>query len=118
MIKDVYNITTLCASLRFVSQLNRRVLYVTFGDNKVIIRTSPIGNIVAVKQQFGKSYELLDMIDNSDVYTSDAIYSSQSNSTTLWYCRLAYLHQGSFVTPEHSETIGILATINHDMHDR
>lgn len=42
-----------------------------FGDNKVIVRTGPMGNIVAAGQQIEMFYKLIDRTDNSDVYTPD-----------------------------------------------
>lgn len=55
-VKDVYNKLTLHVSLLSGSKLDRQELYTTFGDYKVIIRKSPIGNIVTTRQLIGRSY--------------------------------------------------------------
>lgn len=63
-VEDVSHILTVHASLQPVSQLDRQGIYVTFGDNKVIIRTNPTNNIVAVGLQVRKFNELVDEKDN------------------------------------------------------
>lgn len=73
MVEDVYHIPSIHANLLLMSQSDRRGQYVTFGDNKVFIQKSPTGNIVAAWQQIGRSYELVDGTDYSDVYASDSI---------------------------------------------
>lgn len=68
-VEDVYYILTLHAWLVPVIQLDRRGLYVTFTDNTLINRTSPMGNIVTAGKQIHRSYELVDGAHNSGVYT-------------------------------------------------
>lgn len=77
-----------------------------------------MGNIVATEQQIAKSYKLVDGADKSDVYTSGAVYATQSNTTTLWHPYLAYIYQGAVVTLKGSGNMGIPATLSHDMYER
>lgn len=67
MVEGDYHILALHVCLLFVSQLDKRGLYITFGDNRVIFRTSPMGKYIALRQQIGKSHGLLDETDHSDV---------------------------------------------------
>lgn len=69
-VEEVYHMPTFHDRFLSVSQLDKRVLYTTFTGNKVIIRTSPKGNIVSAGQPISKSNELGDATDNSDVYTT------------------------------------------------
>lgn len=71
-------------------------------------------NIVVTEQQIGKLYELIYMGDNSDVYTSDAVFTTRSSTTVLWPKRLAHIYQRAVVGM--SGSVGIPATLSHDTH--
>lgn len=117
IVEDVYYISTLYHKPLSVSQLDRQELYKTFAGNKVTIRTSPTGNIVAAGPQIVEFYKLVDGSDNSKAYTSDAlatVYVTKSSTTALWHRHLAHLHPGAVITLAHSSTIGIPVMLNHN----
>lgn len=116
IVENVYPIPTLQSRFFSVSHLGRQELYTTFGGNKVTIRASRTGNIVATGQQIGKYYELVDGTANENDY-SDVVYTTQSNTLTLWYHRLAHLHQVAVIPLARSGNIGIQATLSQNTYE-